>query len=396
VKIAVVSPNATHPPLAGNRARILALVEALQTLGHEVHLLHVLRDVGDIAAMQAAWVGRYWPIPYRRPSPAKGLKHSLVRWSGRLLGRPDWYRWGIDDWYDEHATPRLRQLADTLQFDAVVVEYVYMSKALDCFADRVFKLIDTHDVMTDRHRIFIANDRRPHWFSTTAAEEGRGLNRADMVIAIQDAEREFLQTITARPVIVVGHLCSVDEVWSPGRSDEPGRILFVGSDNAVNIDAINWFLSGPWPQIRARRPGVELRVAGKVCNFVSEAEGISKLGVVTNITDAYRDATLVINPVTYGTGLNIKSIEALSHGMPLVATPAGARGLEPNTEAAWITAADAREFVDQTLQVLSDRELAERLARGAAKFARNWNVCHARELAAVLERCGPRIAERSR
>jgi polysaccharide biosynthesis protein PslH len=43
--------------------------------------------------------------------------------------------------------------------------------------------------------------------------------------------------------------------------------------------------------------------------------------------DAYRNAAVVLLPATAGHGISIKTIEALSCGVPLIATPLAFRGL---------------------------------------------------------------------
>ena len=53
-----------------------------------------------------------------------------------------------------------------------------------------------------------------------------------------------------------------------------------------------------------------------------------KLGRVPDLEPHYRQAAVVINPVPYGSGLKIKSVEALAFGKCLVTSQAGVSGLE--------------------------------------------------------------------
>jgi glycosyltransferase involved in cell wall biosynthesis len=48
---------------------------------------------------------------------------------------------------------------------------------------------------------------------------------------------------------------------------------------------------------------------------------------VEELHDAYRNAAVVLLPATAGHGISIKTIEALSCGVPLIATPLAFRGL---------------------------------------------------------------------
>jgi glycosyltransferase involved in cell wall biosynthesis len=60
---------------------------------------------------------------------------------------------------------------------------------------------------------------------------------------------------------------------------------------------------------------------------------VSLLGNQDSLVDTYARAAVVINPVKFGTGLPVKTIEALSYGKPIVATSAGGRDLEDFSDA---------------------------------------------------------------
>jgi glycosyltransferase involved in cell wall biosynthesis len=385
VKIAVVSPTPTHPAIAGNRARICSLIECLRTLGHDVHLVHAGRDPGDGEAMRRAWGERYHPVPYAQPPMARALRGYVRCWLADKLGRRAWYRWGLDDWYDEGVSAPIRRLHAAHRFDCVVVEYVFFSKALECFDDSVLKVLDTHDIMTDRWRLFADGGRAPEWFSCDVRDEARGLARAHVVIAIQERERDFFRAITDREVVRVGHLCLVADRFDGGRRAAPA-VLVVGSGNSINVDGLRWFLAEVWPGIAGRTRDATLQVAGAVADHVEDRPGLVRLGRPADMAQAYAGAAVVVNPVTRGTGLSIKSVEALAAGMPLVTTPAGGRGLEPAWGSAMVVAATPSAFADAVAALLADRERARELSRAALGFARAWMREQAGELERVLAR----------
>src|SRR5690606_19927881 len=122
---------------------------------------------------------RFIGVPYLRP-PAR--LRRLARRVLKAAGSAHQYRFGIDEWYDPAIDRHARAFLSGVRPDAVMVEYVYLSKVLECFPDTVHKLLDTHDVFTDRHRRYLANGERPQWFSTSAREEARALGRAHTVI----------------------------------------------------------------------------------------------------------------------------------------------------------------------------------------------------------------------
>jgi glycosyltransferase involved in cell wall biosynthesis len=54
---------------------------------------------------------------------------------------------------------------------------------------------------------------------------------------------------------------------------------------------------------------------------------VTVLGHVPDLTDEYRAARVVINPAVAGTGLKIKTVEALAHLRPVVGWPHNRDGL---------------------------------------------------------------------
>jgi glycosyltransferase involved in cell wall biosynthesis len=116
---------------------------------------------------------------------------------------------------------------------------------------------------------------------------------------------------------------------------------------------------------------------------------VRRLGFVDSLADAYGRAAVVINPQQFGTGLSIKSVDALLHGRPLVTTVSGARGLEDGAGTAFLQASSAEEFAEVVVGLLRDTAQAAALARRAAAFARAY---HERNLQALADVVGAAAA----
>jgi glycosyltransferase involved in cell wall biosynthesis len=378
-KLLVVSPTPSHPQNAGNRSRIYNLLSAVRSLGHEVHFFHIqVEPGGDEAAMRSYWGERYLCLPYEPPEPRRGL----LDWFRRLTNREARFVFHIDEWYDGSVDPFLVQLAAREQFDAVLVEYVFFSRALACFDSSTLKMIDTHDVFTNRHRLYLEHGQTPAFFSTTAEEEAKGLNRADVIIAIQDKEREFFADLVTKDVVTVGHLTALHEPRSIER--DTNKALFVGSANPVNVHGMTWFIDEVLPRVRRRFADFQLLLVGPVCDALPDARGCTKLGEVEDMETAYEQADLVINPILFGTGLKVKTIEALGHAKPVVTTSCGAEGLGSTSCEGLLVADSSTRFADAMDSVLSNRQLGADLAKRAYRFAADWNRQNIEKLVAVL------------
>ncbi len=380
-RILVVSPVPTHPADAGNRARVAALLDRLEGMNHLIHFAHVRMEEGDTGAMRSRWGNRYHSIPYRRPKKSFGRK--IVDRTRQLFQPETAHMWHIDDWYDPSIEEPVLSLHAKHRFETVIVEYVFLSRLLKRFDDSVLKVIDTHDIFTDRHKLYLENGQRPPWFSTSRAQEAKGLARADIIIAIQEEERQKLERISGQRVVTIGHPV---ELASPQTRQQADTLLYIGSDNPINLSSIKHFIDHCFPAIQRERPDVQLWIAGSICRKLDlQQKNVQKLGRVDDLTSLYSRADIVINPMRYGTGLKIKSMEALGQAKPLLTSPAGAAGMVAGEGKAFLVADSDDQWIRQSLRLLQDEPLRKRLAREAAAFAREWNRDIDRRLSQIME-----------
>lgn len=361
-RLLVVSPEATHPPNKGNRARILDLCRRAEELGWEVHLGHVERARADRALMCSHWGPRYHPLPY--VYPLRVDRRLARRARGAMTGH---YDFRIDDWYDPGIDAHLEALHRRYGFKAVMVEYGHQSKAFEVFGPGVLKILDTHDELAGRFSRQEAFGQQRVGFSTTPAEESIGFSRADVVLAIQDLERKRFQSRTSRKVVTVGHRVPL---VPPRQSVPQGRLLFLGSGNQANVDGLQFFLREVWPTVSNR---AKLLVAGPICDRVDLPPGVDQMPVVQDVADAYEAVDIVIVPIRFGTGLKIKTIEALGRGKPTISTSVGAEGLESAHGSALRIEDDPSGLGTAIIELLEDGERLRAMSQAALEFVRNWN-----------------------
>lgn len=349
---------------AGNRARILGMVQALKRLGHHVAFIYL--DCGkpvDWQAMQTFYGEALVRIPIRAPqelgegraADAEGadkplpviryvLPHGLVlmldRWVGRWSPAPDAAAeeaqrvWNVDDWFDASALEPVRQVLEQQQPDMVVGEYVFDSRIFEIVPKGCVKCLDTHDVFSRRADMLSEHGIRTRWFTTSPEQEGRALGRADIVLGITHRDCEALSALTATPVMRLGHMPPQAEhtIPHPAHRQEEHRptLSFIGSRNELNAHGLRWFLDTCWRTVRERVPDVQLHVAG-TCVHVEDLWH-SRQGIVlhpyVDLDVFYASADLLINPQKAGTGLKIKTYEALMYGKAMVGTSVAAVDLE--------------------------------------------------------------------
>jgi polysaccharide biosynthesis protein PslH len=380
-KVLLVAPVPTHPSSTGASARVRQMGEGLIALGHEVHYLHLQQTLrADRSAMQRYWHERLHVFRSLSPSSFVGRAR---RKAIRVVGKTLHLNLPVDSYFDPEAAAFTRTLLTDGGFDVAILSYVFYSRLFVSMPDRVRKLIDTHDVFSDRFRLYRAHGQANEFFSTGRMDEGKALDRADAVLAIQEWDANHFRSLTARPVVVVGHLGRVEAMAPAAAAAGAPAMLFVGGPMGINVHGVTWFIDRVLPAVRRLVPDAELWLVGGIGQRVGHGvPGVRRFGFVDALGDLYGRAAVVINPQQFGTGLSIKSVDALLHGRPLVTTASGARGLEEGARSAFRRAESAEEFSAILVELLRDPARAADLALHATEFARDY---HRRNLQALAD-----------
>ncbi len=223
IRTLVISHLPVLPATAGNRIRVWALMNNLRALGHEVWFMGLGLRPEEERAMREGWGDNLHVAPYVSVRHARPRLNALKRWAlDRAVGE-GWVVPDLDYRIWPHWEEAIKKVAREQKFDVVIVEYVFYSKALLYF-DGAVKVIDTHDVYTDRAKKMAARNIKSHYWSLPRAHEARALGRADVILAIQKHEAAFFNELTGgrKRVMVVGtHRCPEANPRSRAGHPEP-------------------------------------------------------------------------------------------------------------------------------------------------------------------------------
>ena len=121
---------------------------------------------------------------------------------------------------------------------------------------------------------------------------------------------------------------------------------------------------------------VELVIAGDVAEGLqrllsTDLPGVRYLGKVARVEDFYAEIDIAINPVRFGSGIKIKSIEALWYGRPLIAHSHNTRGLSKLAKAATLIADLPDDFTNACVRMIKQDELRNEMMDRCARFREN-------------------------
>lgn len=313
----IVSPIRTWPLDQGNRTRIMTIGTMLKERGYTVHFLLSALE-GGLNQHEHATMLQQWDLLRIVPYTYKRVQAYADAWGG-------------DDWYDPAVDKAIRELSAVWDYDLCIVNYDWYSAAFEALPPEVVRIIDTHDAFGDRHKRLYESGTTPAWYYTRPEDEGRCLDRADIVLAIQNEEHAWFESLTDRRVETVGHVAPL--FFLPLRSRGIGKLRggYLASGNPSNQKSIRKLIQH-WAADRFLSTNVELHIAGAICDTLDRVPSFVTLhGFVDSPRAFYMQNDFSVNPNIGGSGLKIKSIEALSFGQPLFATVEGMLGIVGET-----------------------------------------------------------------
>jgi len=307
MQVLVTSPIPSHPQNHGNRARVYSLCRTLQNRGYKIHFVY--GGFEGLEPDQEMAMRNTWDHVYVVPHDPSARKQSRRK------------HHMIDDWYVPQVTAITDRILKVWKIDYCLANYVWFSRWLTSVPEGVPKYLDTHDMFANRQKSLKKAGIKGSWYSTTPSEEAKAFKRADYVLAIQDSEAEKFKKVTKRPVETLGHY--LPPQFLPPRKRVRGQKLRVGylaSSNPINQHSLHHF-----GKTLINRPRLSelcsFHLAGAICTSdTAHDTPFEKLGFVESVASFYEDMDIILNPNLGGTGLKIKSVEALSYGKPLVAT----------------------------------------------------------------------------
>jgi glycosyltransferase involved in cell wall biosynthesis len=155
----------------------------------------------------------------------------------------------------------------------------------------------------------------------------------------------------------------------------PPDLLFVGNlTYPPNIDAARILGERVLPSVR-RTTGtpVTATLAGPhdgnpALTGLGRHAGVRLPGFVPDLSALYAGASACVVPLTHGAGTRIKLLEAMAHGVPVVATPAAFAGLPVEPGVHVLAGGSPEAIADRVATLLADPAMGERIAGAARRF----------------------------
>jgi hypothetical protein len=296
---------------------------------------------------------------HRSTSVLRAIRQVGVffRWFPRSVARQKLFQYSLA------ARPRLMQQA----LRQAKISHIYLNHYFtygyvrDIIAGRPF-FLDTHDIQTVN---FIQNNqrnaitRRADRFPASLRDEMEIAGMAERLCFVSREELDLAAMYIDRSRL--DYVLPLPRVTSclPRLPGDPPRLLIVSSNNSANEQSLNWFFTQVWPvvlRLSHSKSLPMLRVCGGIDTVMTHVTlpGVEFVGVVPELWPYYNEADLVLLPVVTGGGVAIKTLEAVLHERPVLATRHALRGLPDEVAQAVGHEDDPIEYAKSLLAIVFD------------------------------------------
>lgn len=364
MRIAVVSGFIPYPPVFGGAIDIWERIKGLHALGHTVDL--IVTDKNNPTQAQLTEMALYTNCFFyaRRQNKWQQLFFKLPL---QMLSRKSLSSIQINKTYDlvilesEFCWPIT--LNKTINYKKCVVrvhniEHHYfksLGKSARTLKEKIYYKIEALKIKQFSTLIF--NKVNKLWF-----------------ISKDDLKRVNLPNKSVFIPFPIN-----DAFISPEVKPEE-NVVFMGSlFMQNNIFGLDWYLQNVHPLLIKQLPKYHFYIIGSLKEDNPEIQkkynNIPKVTFVVNtpcLKAFYQKASVFINPMFHGSGVKVKSVNALVNGLPLVSTAVGAEGIGLTNDM-FFYAETTEEFTTQILNVFADYNTAIQKTLKAQVYLKQTN-----------------------
>lgn len=363
VRILLVATKSPDPPCDGGRLALRETLRALAEAGHELVVV-APRNAGDDspnAAQPASY--RLQAIATRPRSVAVSLLHAVS--GSRSLSVARHRQVELDD--------AVAQLVATWRPDVVHAEQLQaFANCASARARGIATVLRMQNVESDL-RLQESRLRSQPLLRVEArrlrADERRAMVNCARTIAIsQDDADQLVRIAPTGAVETVAPPFPARLSAAPALDGDPALVLAGSAGWWPNADGERWLLRHVWPRLCARLPRAVLHIFGG--DGSGATDGVRRHGAPLDSQSAFPEGAIALVPLRVSSGVRLRILEAWARGLPVVATPAAARGLHVASGRELMIAATATDFAEAVALLHFDGAVRARVVENGRAYLR--------------------------
>lgn len=260
----------------------------------------------------------------------------------------------LGDWVPQEACNYFEDIIQQCEYDAIGVFYTYLANLLDNSSTSAKKVYFMEDC------VFL---QQYSWGCDASLgqlldEEMEKIALFDEIMSISYDEKVMYEKLTGREVHFLPHIMPEGAKWvSTPVKNRKWDIMFLGANNPFNVEGLLWFIDQVYPLLNKNMRIV--LVGGATKGLKKIPPKVEVIPFAEDLEEIYNNARVAICPMLRGTGMKIKVVEAMAHGLPVVCNERGIDGFPDKLSSGCLVTNDPQQFADYLNQLHTDSTFYE-------------------------------------
>jgi len=376
LKILIVSPFLPYPPDSGGAIRIYNLLKHLSA-SHKITLLFLSERQQEDYQKEL--------LPYCEPITVP-RDHRSRRWISHARHLPSNLPYSLvelDVTFEKALTTVCKRGFDIVQFEflslahyvsrvpasvkTVVVEHYIatesrarLAKLLRPGLKKIYYGLDLLKIAMYERRVL---NQFHLCFVTSREDEKKLLNRgikSKIVLSPNGVDTKYFRPLD-------------DTRLQPGSHRNPS-LVYMGAFHLepANVDGLEYLLKRVLPLAERQIPGIKFEVIGRGLSgsFTDKyaRRNVRFHGYVEDVRPILGRAHALLLPLRGGSGTKIRVLTAMAMGVPIVATPMAAEGIDAKHNVHILLGDTPENLAEYCVRLLSDRELNQNMGSAGRKL----------------------------
>lgn len=201
--------------------------------------------------------------------------------------------------------------------------------------------------------------------------EERTISRSDVAWAITEEDRAEYESVGLQIDGVFGVQIDVDQ-YDHVEAGDIEIVTYLGSFDARKKSGLEALVNQVWPLVRKAKPNVILQLGGKGSLTLHDPDrGVHGVGFVDDEVEFIGRGKLFVNPQIIGSGIKLKSLNAMAASRTLVSFDNGVRGICGQNGKHFLQCSSASDMASKIIEHVEQPSRAHQIGISARRFIRN-------------------------
>lgn len=370
-KILYLTTRLPYPVIGGDKLRIYNILKQLKILGYDITLVSLVSKDDNLKSAQEhnEFYTRLIPVSFNK-------KFAYINAVKALFNDKPFI---VEYFYSSAMQKVVDKLLKEEKFDIISGYMIRIAPYLEKYTNQnvIIDIVDAVSMMYERRiktvKSLFDKLKIGIEFIKVKNYEKKCCRIFKSQTVISKVDKKYIESFSPKSNIHIIPNGVDTDYYKPIPADREKNICFVGAMRTIaNSEAVKYFATEVFPIIKEVIPEARFKVIGAeprqdLINSIIGIEGVDILGKVNDVREHMKTCKVSVCSTKIAGGVQNKVLEAMSIGIPVVATPEGAEGIDAD-ESILAIAKTNEEYAQKVIALMNNEELNNRISKLSRDF----------------------------